>query len=720
MLPRLIDDKRRRRRLITFTLFSVLAIALFVGWIHVRSMIEQRHNECLVLLQDLQAQAVWLEGEMNMSRDAKTIENMLGFKTDVMESQGSDLLSSVTFILRTRKAEYRVEAQEVAGQCSNSLQELANLKQRLSSLMEDGSNVVTRLKKLASSKEAKDVVTVRYECSGMCGTLQQTSTKSFTSLWDCEPVMSECRRYVDYVLGRRQKDLAWRNMAQEHLLFVAWTNDFTNVLASYDAKKKYFSERFQVLKRFPFDRDDTIGPTQKRMSDEIQRIDRVLSFAKDVEEGLPGRVDEELAQFQKSACKSFKTLSDWQTLNGDFVNAEYVNSVSKLSSAFESRRTSWQNFVSEHLPKLRIENNTVKTVREAVGQTLQTLKEEVDNGAEDERLVEICERGNVQLRTLLEAENKLLSCVEPLTNCATKVQADAKTSKDKIDARVKEVQASFPDWDVECKRLIAELNDIKREVIAVKTKATTLQKSFLYYRDNNSYGTMSSLRERVNSSLNFLTELEKDCVVASYSPNGKELRKLMQRRDKAKQSLELEQLNVSALEKDVASFLVNGTVVKVKFLEYRELFSAQLQQGIRHFDFALDLPRRGSHRVEIRFSKGGRYLYKMSPQRKHKIVLQCKVSGRQDWGTQLLSWEDTTSSWNGKMTLEGDFDDGINDIILDLTFKAENIRGEVLQDGTWQYQCERGLFSSELQDNFGIEFWVDGNKQNVLWGVPVP
>ena len=116
--------------------------------------------------------------------------------------------------------------------------------------------------------------------------------------------------------------------------------------------------------------------------------------------------------------------------------------------------------------------------------------------------------------------------------------------------------------------------------------------------------------------------------------------------------------------------------------------------------------------------RSGRSLYKMSPQKKHRVVLHCTVSGVRDKTTEL-SWEDMTSSWHGNVTLEGDYGAGINDIGLDLSFRAEGFRGETMPSGTWQYQYDSGFFSSSMQDNFNVEFWVDGIKRNVLLGVPV-
>ena len=90
----------------------------------------------------------------------------------------------------------------------------------------------------------------------------------------------------------------------------------------------------------------------------------------------------------------------------------------------------------------------------------------------------------------------------------------------------------------------------------------------------------------------------------------------------------------------------------------------------------------------------------------HKVVARCVVSGVIDKEAEL-SWDDSTIGWQGSVILEGEFCSGINDLNLDLTFQAEGYRGETLRAGVWQFQHDGN-------DNFRIEFLVDGAVKNVL------
>ena len=715
-MPRLIDDKRRKRRLVSLTSLILAASAVGVGWLNIRDINEQWRGEGLALLHNLQAQSSWLENEMDASRDTECIAPKLDTLAEQLASDDNISLSDVDFALRTRKAECQEEAKAVAQQCAASVGEISDLRQHLSSLLSDGTNIILRLKELASSKEALDVSSARKACSDRCVELQKFCTRKIMLSWDYETFMAEHRKFADYVRSKKQGDSDWRKIAQEHLLFVSWTNDLANTLASYAAKDKYVRDRFVALQQFPFDRDNTVELTRTRMNDEMRRVEPLISNGTDLVNSSLRRVDEELSRHQASARVAFETLTGLQKAHGDFVDVPSVTSASQLFESFTSLRRTTQESVTGHVRVIQGHLDKVTENRKIVGQTRTSLGEN-NNGA-DERLARICETGLAQVRTLSEASAGLEASIATLTNYVAKVQAEAKDKTDKIAETLKNVEQSLPDWRVEGNGIVKELDGIRRDVIGVRTSADNLNKKFVYCRDNDNHGTMASLRSRMNKTFEMLKSLEAGCTGTFPCSNGVELKALMQRRDKAKKLVELVNQKVVDLSQDMERFVANGTLRQIKFVDYTESFASQLQQGVRHFDFAINIPSAGRHQIEIRFSKGGRSLYKMSPQKKHKVVLHCTVSGVRDKTTEL-SWEDMTSSWHGNVTLDGDYGAGINDIGLDLSFRAEGFRGETMPSGTWQYQYDSGFFSSSMQDNFNVEFWVDGIKRNVLLGVPV-
>ena len=83
-----------------------------------------------------------------------------------------------------------------------------------------------------------------------------------------------------------------------------------------------------------------------------------------------------------------------------------------------------------------------------------------------------------------------------------------------------------------------------------------------------------------------------------------------------------------------------------------------------------------------------------------------------------LSWDDLTSSWCDSILVEEEFTAGVNDINLDIIFNAQDSKGEILRGGMWQYQYDNGFFTTDMRDNFSVEFWLDGVKKDILWGEP--
>ena len=159
-MQRLIDDERRKCRLIAITSLILIGSASWIVWLNVRGMNERRRGEGLSLLHGLQAQLSWLENEMDMSRDAECIVPKLDALAEQLASNDSILLSDVDFTLCTRKAECQVDAKAVAQQCATSVGELSDLRQHLASLLSDGTNIMLRLKEQASSRGALDVDSV--------------------------------------------------------------------------------------------------------------------------------------------------------------------------------------------------------------------------------------------------------------------------------------------------------------------------------------------------------------------------------------------------------------------------------------------------------------------------------------------------------------------------------------------------------------------------------
>ena len=199
-IPRLIDDKRRNRQLMAFAIL----VAILVLFLAVLGIVwffdEQWRGEGLALLHELQTQSSWLENEMDVSRDAEVITSKLDALTEQLASTNYGISSSdIDFTLRTRKAECKEEAKAVAQQCTTSIDQLSDLRQHLSALLSDGSNVMFRLKQV-SSKKPLGLDSVRKACSTRCAELQKFCESKFVLSWDYESKMAGHRGVLDFVL----------------------------------------------------------------------------------------------------------------------------------------------------------------------------------------------------------------------------------------------------------------------------------------------------------------------------------------------------------------------------------------------------------------------------------------------------------------------------------------------------------------------------------------
>ena len=134
-MRRLIDDERRKRRLVTLASLILAASVVGIGWLNIHDINERWRGEGLALLHDLQTQSSWLENEMDASRDAECIAPKLDALAEQLASDDNISLSDIDFALRTRKAECQVDAKAVAQQCSTWLGELSDLRQHLSSIL---------------------------------------------------------------------------------------------------------------------------------------------------------------------------------------------------------------------------------------------------------------------------------------------------------------------------------------------------------------------------------------------------------------------------------------------------------------------------------------------------------------------------------------------------------------------------------------------------------
>ena len=713
-MPRLIDDKRRKRRLVAFAILAfILTVSGSVWFIN-----EQWRHRGLLLLHELEEQSSWIENAMDISRDADDVDLRLDVLSERMAIQDDISSSTIEFISATRNSECQEEAKVIAGQCAASVGELTDLRQRLSRLMSDGTNLMFRLKGLASSKGAMDVDSAQGEYIRRCAELQKTCEMRIVLTEGYKSSLAEHRKFADRVLGKKLNDGDWRAIEQGHLSYVNWTNDLAQSLAKYDAKDRFVHEVFQKLQQLPFDRTNTVNHVRTEMNAVMNRVTSLIACGTGLISSSPRRVKEIVSQNQELARTAFDSLTDLRKVHGEFVDASSVDSATLLFGSFPTLLQKAQKSVSDHIDAISEKNKTVAEAREDLRNALLSLEGNCRDIA-DERLGQICEAGLADIRDLFKRSDDLGRSIDSLTNYMAEVQAEAKDIADEIDKTLTTVTNSLPDWHAEGDKLKREFYTIRRDVERTRGQIKSLQQSFVKYRDKEINGTaMPFLRGRVEKVIENLDAVDADCSGETLCSNGVEMAALVRRSDNSRERLKLAEQEVGAIEKDLERFRDKGAVCRIKYIPFSGPFSSLMTSGrsAHHFDLPLNVPSTGHHQIELRFRKGkGFSLYQRKPQRKHLVEMRCAISGVME-KDDTLSWKDLSSVWQGSITLNENLPKGENRFSLDLTFTATDYRRVPLQGGTWQYRDDKGS-ESDTQAVFDVEFWVDGIKTEVLLGV---
>ena len=712
-MPRLVDDQRKRRCLVGLIMFVAFSTLITVGALNVEWMNERWRHEGLTLLKELKSQSKWLENEMNVACDA----TMLAAKIDAVEERlsGGDAIvqSDVDFTIGTRTLQSQENARKSADRCVALLSDLADVRGRMSGLFTDGTNMLFTLKACAASKSAEQIELTRSESDRRCRELQEWCSKKWVLSLAYKSVLGLAKRFTCEVGESRYKDEGWQRVGDAHSSYVSWTNSFVAVNASWDATMEALHKSYLELQQYPFDSENAVKLTQRIMRDEIERADSVMSVGVDLIGNSLRRADDMLVHYNVKTKNHYNALLELQKEHGDYVASSVVTSALQYVESFQALEDATHKTISARIITMRESVVLVGDGRRGAEQILLSLEKPLS----EDKIAAICRKGQSMIRTLTENDIILKTRIEALTNYIPTIQFEAKDKVCKVEELKSVTERSFPDWRIEGGKIISELDAIRRSIATVRAKARSIQKSLVTYRDCDVNKTIANLHNRLDKIFDMLKTIEEACSGMSPCSTGVEMRALVQKRDKAKRLVDLVEQKVVGVAQDMERAIKDRALQRIKFVKSTRSFAEQLQQGMRHFDFALDIPNGGRHQVELRFAKGGRSLYKMSPQRKHKIVMSCGISGVVNRDAEL-SWDDLTSSWCDSILVEEEFTAGVNDINLDIIFNAQDSKGEILRGGMWQYQYDNGFFTTDMRDNFSVEFWLDGVKKDILWGEP--
>ena len=195
MQRRLIDDQRRNRRLTVIASFVLLATALGIVWFYNERSRFQGKN----VLSDLQEKLEWLSENTDLAQDVSEMEHQTGSIMRMLKKVDEISLADIDFTLGTRKQESQMVATGIAKNCKDALVELSSLRQQLTRLTQDGSNIVARLLKATRSGIFTDISGIRAEANKNFLGLKQLCDNLFVIPWKYNPSIDECRRIINLI-----------------------------------------------------------------------------------------------------------------------------------------------------------------------------------------------------------------------------------------------------------------------------------------------------------------------------------------------------------------------------------------------------------------------------------------------------------------------------------------------------------------------------------------
>ena len=413
-------DSLKTILLIVSIVALVCAFSLGVGKVH--GINEKWHESAQALLRELRDRASWLDGRMNVSRDRADLSSMLDALSGRLERSGDIMHDEVDFIPLTRTVESRAEAEAIARQCSRAIENRAILRQRLCTLMADGTNIMRRLQSLAST-EPWDIAHFRAMVNEKSKKLDE-----FLLSGNYRSDMKEFYDCVDEVAKKRLEDPAWQALEEAHASFGNCTNELAKIQALYSEADERVHELYWALVRFPFDRANASDGTRRRIGEALQGVDALISVGTDLCLNSARRTDAAFTQSQRSAKAAYDALLALREADGACVETSSVASVSRILNAFPRSWKAAQKRSNIYSAEIRTCLDRIQGSRAAAEQTLVALRGNED--ASEEQLAHVCVVGHAQAEDLTRDRDALERSISSLTNYLTSVQANARKNAD--------------------------------------------------------------------------------------------------------------------------------------------------------------------------------------------------------------------------------------------------------------------------------------------------
>ena len=690
---------------------ACIAISVVWGWSKISSINEQWRSDGQEVLDVLCEKCDYLEEKYCPIQDIEKLNIKIGEINNLTAMSCAITNDNISLSCRTRTKERMAEAITLSQKAQKLLEEYSNQRQELLSLSQKGAGIADYLSASASSEAGKEIQGIRSDAERVRLLIKRLCEQNIVIRLDYKNTMANCNRIINLIDSNINANQDWQQLEKLHDNYIVWDNSAGIAIMRLRELDSDLKETYRDLRNLPLDRENTYGMVQKKLDEELNLVLPVISKGEELYRNSLREIDAEMKSLQMSIQNEFDSIIKLREEHGTYIDTAQIASMKAMLEAFKVfRQNSYDNIEKKCIPVQEGVSRVIHDKNE-VGNYLaffQTIGDETS----DEIIVQKCEEGLLRASTLQSTRLELEKSIETMSGYLSDVKSNAKGKNNEASSFLRNIQLSFPDWKNESLNLNKELAEIQIKLENNKIDLKNHKKSFVNYRDNGYHGETTIMRNKCDKILDMINNVEQICNGKVLCSNGKELIELTQRRDNAKKMEESIVQNIQELNRNLEDALRNGKLRKIKYVPYTYSFASSLQQGIRHYEFALDIPSEGWHKIEIKLRKDKRSIYKLSPHTSHKVVIDCNLTTAAYKRSRQWRLNDSTIGWHESIMLEGNFFSGKNELVLDFSFSSESDKGTSISNGVWQFQYE-GLFGSGQKDNFFIEFYLDGSLTSI-------
>ena len=710
-IPRLINDKLRIFA-IKSLIFNMLMIFIVLFTIKMISTLnEKRRSVGREVLDDLQEKRNWLLEKMESPlHDADDIENQIIQIKNLIKAKDKTFISNHNLYPITNK---KIETLKV--ECDEIIDELSSVKNHLSTLSVEGTNMAPHLRNLARSQTITEIKAVYDNTENAYIRLDHICNRRFISSKALYNKINECNEIIKQIQTYKIDKPQWKQFEQIHENYIVWGKNVSEQLDRYNYLEKKIQDIHQKLKSLPLDREEIEEITQKQINDERDEIESLVENGTNLCNNSLTQLEEEMEKMQSKTQMVIDLISKLQDLHGSYVNVAIVTTIiQKFESLKEFHKNSCRNVETQCISILK----NIEKLNFSLNNTSASFNIllNMDNSISDKLILKKYQESQERIHKLQSLKEELEKELITLRDYITQVKSSTNETVNEIKTLAMNIQQSFPDWTSEGRKISNELTDILHDARRIRSKCERLTHECFECQNNKNQRLLKSLQERREAIFGLLTQIEKQYISKQNCSKGKELIELKNKRDEMKRMYEIAIQKEYEFSAELNKLLDDGALRKVKYIPYSKFLSiaSQLQEGIRHFNFSLNIPAQGNHKIVIKLKKGEQSLYySRTDRRKHQIHVECVITGIKNENVIIWDGTDSQNPWKKEIELEGDFPQGKIDINLGLTFIAKVGKRMLVNNGIWIFRYDKPN-SRDKEDNFAIEVFLDDIPTEIL------